>query len=234
MDLKKAEQLIEQYVNDMIDTCPHCGAKIHIIKLWSDFHIFNNRDTEFYVIFRCKPCKKLILKTYFFRQNPYSQSIDLEAKGWDEKFPISLDSELSKEDTEYIPEQVLADYKEALKCKSIGANRASCSMFRRALQNALIQFGADNKLDLIVQINSLSNLPDDIKDWAHQIRIFGNWGAHPDKDNLKDVDQDDVVEVHDFISKFFTYMFVMPEKVKLSRKKRDEKLGKKKNKSLSK
>ena len=100
-------------------------------------------------------------------------------------------------------------------------------MFRRALQSALVILGSNHDLDLINQINSLDSLPPDIKDWAHQIRIFGNWGAHPDKDNLKEVDADDVAEVHDFISKFFTYMFIMPEKVKLSRAKRDAKLKKK-------
>ena len=100
-------------------------------------------------------------------------------------------------------------------------------MFRRALQSALVILGSNHKLDLIKQIDSLESLPIDIKDWVHQIRIFGNWGAHPDKDNLKEVDADDVAEVHDFISKFFTYMFIMPEKVKLSRAKRDEKLKKK-------
>jgi len=87
--------------------------------------------------------------------------------------------------------------------------------------------GADYKLDLITQINSLNSLPSDIKDWAHQIRIFGNWGAHPDKDNLKEVDHDDVIEVNDFISKFFLYVFIMPEKVKLSRTKREKKLNQK-------
>jgi hypothetical protein len=145
-------------------------------------------------------------------------------KGWKEKFPIYLDDQLNNEEREFIPEQVILDYQEALQCKSIGANRASCSMFRRALQISLVELGADHKLELIKQIDSLANLPPDIKDWAHQIRILGNWGAHPDKDNLKDVDSENVTEVHDFISKFFLYVFIMPEKVKLSRSKRDEKI----------
>ncbi len=122
----------------------------------------------------------------------------MEAKGWDENFPVSFDDELSKQE-EYIPDQVLSDYQEALQCKSIGANRANCSMFRRALQSAIVMLGTDNKLDLIKQIDSLDCLPKDIKDWAHQIRIFGNWGAHPDKDNPKEVDSNDVTVVHDFI-----------------------------------
>lgn len=227
MNLQQAQQLIDAHVKDMIDLCPHCGAKVHIEKLWNDYHSFSNSDVEFYVVFRCKPCKKLVLKTFFFKQNPYSSETNLEAKGWDEKFPITLDDELSKIDSEHIPEDVLLDYQEALKCKSIGANKASCSMFRRALQNALVNLGADTKLDLIAQINSLTRLPEDIKDWAHQIRIFGNWGAHPDEDKLKDVEPGDVDEVHDFISKFFIFMFIMPNKVASSRAKRDERLKKK-------
>jgi len=227
MDIKHAQSLIDEQVIDMIDLCPHCGEKVHIEKLWNDYHSFRNRDVEFYIIFRCKPCKKLILKTYLFEQNPYSDGVNLEAKGWAEKFPVSLDDKLNKHEKEYIPTEVLSDYQEALKCKSIGANRASSSMFRRSLQNSLVLIGANHKLDLIKQIDSLERLPNDIKDWAHQIRIFGNWGAHPDKDNLKEVDVDDVSEVHDFISKFFIYIFIMPEKVKLSRAKRDKKMKKK-------
>jgi len=223
MDLSAAQNLIEEYVKDMIDTCPHCGAKVHIEKLWSAHHSFDGGDVEFYVIFRCKPCKKLLLKTFVFKQNRYISKTNLKLGGWDEKYPVALDTELSKIDLEYIPEEVFADYKEALKCKSIGANRASCAMFRRALQSALVELGANKDEDLIDQIDKLTNLPADIKDWAHQIRIFGNWGAHPEKDKLKEVDTEEVAEAHDFISKFFVYMFIMPRKVKESRKRREEK-----------
>ena len=137
-----------------------------------------------------------------------------------------MDSELSKQDFENIPEQVLVDYQEALKCKSIGAHRASCTMFRRALQSSLLEIGANKDKDLIKQINSLGNLPDDLKDWAHQIRIFGNWGAHPNKDNLKDVNEEDVEEVYNFVVNFFNYIFIMPKKVEISRKRRKEKMSK--------
>ena len=225
LDKAKAIELIEKHVQDTIDLCPHCGAKVHIEKLWSDYHSLRNGDLEFYVVFRCKPCKKLLLKTFYFHKDRYNQG-NYEPKGWYEKFPISLDSELSKEDSENIPKRVLEDYREALKCKSIGANKASCSMFRRALQSSLVELGVETKLDLIVQINSLDSLSNDLKDWAHQIRIFGNWGAHPDKDNLKDINEDDVSEAHEFVAKFFVYTFIMPQKVATSRKRREERVNK--------
>ena len=224
MNLKEAREAINTHVKDLIELCPHCGAKSHIEALWNESHKLRNGDVEFYVVFRCKPCRKLLLKTFFLRQNPYNRGDeDLEVKGWDEMFPTSLDDQLNKEEKEFIPTEILLDYQEALKCKAIAANRASCAMFRRSLQSALVKLGADAKLDLVKQIESLENLPKDIKDWTHQIRIFGNWGAHPDKDNLKDVDSNDVTETHDFTSKFLLYMFIMPEKVRLSREKREKK-----------
>lgn len=226
MNIEEAKVAINNHVIDLIDDCPHCRAKVHIQQLWNDYHLFKNKDVEFYVVFRCRPCKKLLLKTYLFKQNRHSRDSNLSAIGWDEKFPSSLNDDMSDEENEFIPSEVLGDYQEALKCQSIGAGRASCAMFRRALQNSLVVLGASHKLDLIKQIDSLESLPPDIKDWAHQIRIFGNWGAHPDKDNLKEVNADDVSEVHDFISKLLMYTFIMPEKVKLSRAKRAEKMKK--------
>jgi len=227
MKIEEAKAVINQFAVDLIDICPHCGANVHIEKLWNEYHVLKNNDVEFYVVFRCKPCKKLVMKTCYFKQNEYSGIQNVSFKGWVDKFPLLLDDNLSKEETDYIPSEVVLDYKEALKCRSFGANRAACSMFRRSLQSSLLVLGADHKLDLINQIKLLSSLPEDIKDWAHHIRILGNWGAHPDKDNLKEVTEDDVNEVFDFIGKFLMYVFIMPEKVKLSRAKREERLKKK-------
>ena len=204
LKVKEAENAMKEYVVDLIDTCPHCRAKVHIEQLWNGHHKLRNRDYEFYVIFKCRPCSKLILKTFLFEQNKYSEDQLLTPSGWKEKYPLVLNDEISDEERKFFPPEVLMDYQEALKCQSIGASRASSSMFRRALQNSMLGLGADHNLDLIKQIQSLDSLPDNIKDWAHQIRIFGNWGAHPDKDNLKQVTPEDVEEVHDFISKFLT------------------------------
>lgn len=225
MNHKEAREAINVHVQDLIENCPHCGARTHIQALWNDSHVLKNRDVEFYVMFRCKPCRKLMLKTFYFEQNRYNDQENLSIKGWNEMFPVSLDDQLGKEEKEYVPTDIRTDYEEALKCLSINAYRASCAMFRRALQASLLQLGADPKLDLIKQIEALAVLPSDVKDWAHQIRIFGNWGAHPDRDNLKDVGSNDVSEAHDFLSKFLLYMFIMPAKVKLSRERRENELA---------
>jgi len=163
MNLNEAKKLIGEHVKDMIDICPHCGAKVHIVRLWEDHHFLNSGNVEFYVIFRCKPCKKLLLKTCTFFQDRYVNQIELKFAGWRRKFPVSLDTELSQIDLEYMPEDIFDDYEEALKCKSIDANRASCAMFRRALQSALVELGASKDSNLIGQIDSLDSLPKDIR-----------------------------------------------------------------------
>ena len=71
MNSKEFKELIENHTKDLIDICPHCWAKVHIEKLWSDYHSFRNWDLEFYITFRCKPCKKLLLKTFYFEENKY-------------------------------------------------------------------------------------------------------------------------------------------------------------------
>ena len=111
---------------------------------------------------------------------------------------------------------------EALKCKEIGAYKASCSMLRRSLQGALIQLNAKGK-NLFDQINSIEDLPESVKEWSHQIRIFGNWGAHPDKDGLKDVGKQEAEEAINFLQNFYTYVFIMPKKVERAKSKTQNK-----------
>ncbi|MDI6758769.1 MAG: hypothetical protein QMD94_03740 [Candidatus Omnitrophota bacterium] len=83
--------------------------KGHIEKLWNAYHFFDNDDVEFYVIFRCGPCKKLLIKTYIFKQNRYANKAELKAVGWNEKYPVSLDTELSKIDLQYIPDVTMVE-----------------------------------------------------------------------------------------------------------------------------
>src|SRR4051794_34068621 len=112
MRLKEARDGINTHVKDLVELCPHCGAKSHIEALWNDYHKFRNRDVEFYVIFRCKPCQKLLLKTFYLEQNPYSTEENLSMKGWEHVFPMSLDDQLNKDEKEIIPSDVLQDYDE--------------------------------------------------------------------------------------------------------------------------
>lgn len=218
MNKAQTQTLFQTAIQDLIDTCPHCDARAHIKLLFSESHIAKNRDIIYYATFRCVPCSKLILKTYRFRQNEYDRNENLEAVGWQDKFPGEEIVYASKFEGA-VPLDVLEDFREGVICLGNKCPRASVAMFRRSLQSALLERGSKAEEDLIDQIKNAHFLTQDIKDWAHNIRIFGNWGAHPQDDNLKGVDEKLAEETQSFIEEFFNYVYVMPTRVANARQK---------------
>ena len=126
---------------------------------------------------------------------------------------------------ESIPEMVGNDYVEAIKCFDIGANKASVVMCRRAIQSSVIEKDA-NKGRLVDQIDELYDsqiITKDIKDWAHEIRVTGNIGAHPDEDGLQNVTKEDAEELIKFMEEYLNYVYIMPAKVAKKRAKKKAK-----------
>jgi len=216
--MKKSEikSLVDSIITDFIDICPHCDTRAHFQMLFNDYHSNSSGDVTYYITFRCVPCKKLMLKTLEFDQNRYSNDEKLEFVGWQDKFPND-DIVYINKFKETVPADVLGDFKEGVISLKSKCYKGSVSMFRRSLQSALLNLGADASNDLIDQIKNMGSLTQDIKDWAHNIRIFGNWGAHPQDDNLKEVNQEVADEVRVFIEEFFNYVYVMPGRVAKAR-----------------
>ncbi|MCK9578492.1 DUF4145 domain-containing protein [bacterium] len=203
-------------IKDLVDICPHCESRAHFQLLFSDSYQEGDDSIIYYAIFRCVPCKKLILKTFKFCKNEFSNN-NLSAVGWQDKFPKEKAPNVSKFDGA-VPLNALEDFIEGVICLHNKCPRAAVSIFRRSLQAALIDRGASRKLDLIEQIKNASFLTKDIKEWAYSIRIFGNWAAHPQSDNLKDVDEKIALETKLFLEEFFNYVYVMPLRVTNARK----------------
>lgn len=215
MNKSQAENIVNEAIQDLTDFCPHCNSKTHIQKLFQESYEDKDRDLIFYITFRCVPCKSLIMKTYKFRQNKYDRNENLSIIGWSEKFP-NEELILINKFKSAVPEDVLNDFEEGIKCFNKECFKASVSMFRRSLQSSVLNLGADSDKDLFDQIDQLKDneiITKDIKDWAHNIRIFGNWGAHPQNDNLKDVDEEKTKEAQSFLEEFFNYVYVMPSRV---------------------
>jgi hypothetical protein len=170
-----------------------------------------------YMIWQCQVCKKLV-----FRANEYHKYRGSRLVG---QFPSSVRADTNFGDA--VPKEILEDFEAALKCFEFDEFRAAAAMCRRSLQASLLEQGASSDKRLIEQIDELNKIkPDrftnDIKDWAHNIRIFGNWGVHPDKDGLKDVNRDIAKEIIDFMKSYFHYVYVMPKKVAEARLKQEE------------
>lgn len=233
MNKEQTKNIMEsEVVQNFIDTCPHCGTRAHLKLLFSESYKEKNGDLIYYNIFRCVPCKGLVLETYQFDQNRYRDDEDLSMGRWKNKFPTEEIVFIKKFDA-IIPEDILVDFKEGIICLSNKCPKAAVAMFRRSLQSAMVNLGADSSMELIDQIKSVKNLTDDIKDWAHNIRIFGNWGVHPQDDNLKDINLEIAKEAQDLLEEFFNYIYLMPSRVAKARslnQKKDENMTVEENK----
>ena len=49
-----------------------------------------------------------------------------------------------------------------------------------------------------------------LRQWAHEVRLGGNDGAHPDRDGLNDVTKQDADEIIEFTEQFLEHVYVMP------------------------
>lgn len=184
--------------------CPYCDVHSTISVRSRDAG-----ESTLFEMVKCDHCGELILQIYRIKDK---KRILID------QYPKRI-PRLHKS----IPERVGDDYIEAMKCFDVGANRASVVMCRRALQSSVIEKGA-KKNRLVDQIDELYDsqiITKDIRDWAHEIRLTGNIGAHPDEDGLQDVTPEDADELIKFMEEYLNYVYIMPAKVieKRARKK---------------
>lgn len=191
--------------------CPHCNTNSNFslqTTINGRFGSSKNNQACAFEIQQCQNCNGLIL-IHFEKLGSQSKEILV----YPSLSPI-LDSS--------IQQLAASDYIEGIKCFYINANKAAATMFRRSLQQIMIDKGASGKR-LVDQINDLRNkriITDDLADWANEIRFLGNDGAHPVDDGLDEIDSEEINQIIEFINGLFQYIYVMPAKVAQSRLRR--------------
>ncbi len=111
------------------------------------------------------------------------------------------------------PPELKGDYQEAFSCLRNGEFKASACMSRRVLGIACELLGATVGIRLVDQIKELADakkVQEPFDRMAHQIRILGNWGAHKQADDLKDITQAEAQQVYDFAYEFINIHFIVP------------------------
>jgi hypothetical protein len=192
--------------------CPYCAttAVFELQNQATDPFTAKPRGDEHYAaLYRCTndKCRRLV----YFRMGTLNDGGNL---GPDPNQVVDQYPRREIRVEEGVPEGDIAnDFIEAQKCYDIGAARASAAVCRRSLQAAALRLGASAEKRLQHQIDEL-DITKDLKHWAHQVRIIGNAGAHPDKDGLENVTADDALEAIHFAEEFYNYVFVMPERVR--------------------
>lgn len=120
---------------------------------------------------------------------------------------------------EHVPESVEANRSEAYHCQSVRAYRGAVSMVRRAIQASAFDLGVPDdrahqklhqQIDWLAETGAITP---QLKELAHELRFFGNDGAHPDRDGLENVSKEDAAVALGFLEDFLRYAYVLPRRV---------------------
>lgn len=214
-------QSIEELQSRNISTeCPHCGDTVALLPVQKPV---NTNDHSYFVAF-CPNLKRQHYKPIFAVYQPLNDFIQ-------ERYPIpSFDaSRMNKA----IPEAIREDYAEGARCSYVDSYKAVAVMCRRVLEAvACDKLGAkakdakSNTFKLHALIDLLHTegfITKDLKDSAHEIRQFGNYGAHVQADGLDKVTRQEARDAREVTWQFLYSIYVAPAKTDELRKARQGK-----------
>lgn len=115
--------------------------------------------------------------------------------------------------SEDIPSPAREIFLEAQRCQSVNAWNATGAMCRRAIQEAVLIVGGKGAT-LYQQIEDLAArnvIVDDLRAWAHTVRVIGRDGAHADV--LTDVTESDADDALKFTEEFLEYNFILKKRL---------------------
>jgi uncharacterized protein DUF4145 len=183
----------------LISQCPHCNVN-HVQtkqQFNQNFHP-STAKTQWFVL-RCQnpKCNKLVLAVA-------AQSGEIKQ--------IYPTGSYELKTTAHIPKEVREDFRESGLCLGAGCFKASMVMSRRVLQRCLKEQGCDQH-KLVAAIDhaiSQNILRPQFHDIATEIRQYGNLGAHPDDDQLQNVNRDNAQQVLEFARLLIHDLYEVP------------------------
>lgn len=119
---------------------------------------------------------------------------------------------------EAVPSQIRGAFNEAVQAISANCPRAGAVMARRTLEAITVDKG-ESKGTLQQRLQALTDrnlLLPTLADWAKEVRLIGNAGAHFDP--IEDVSQEDARHLANFIRELVHYMYVMPHELNKRRR----------------
>ncbi len=115
-------------------------------------------------------------------------------------------SNLSKD----IPDEIIDIFSEATTTYYAKAPRATAVMLRRTVEAITAHFGEDkgNLAHRLQVLKDKNILQPSLSEWAKEIRLIGNQGAHYDPANK--VTMEDAKQLMNFVEELMKYLFVLP------------------------
>ncbi len=206
---------VEQSECNLSYYCRKCSQKVRGIPLGEpQYQTSEFYDQYVWLICRC-PSKNCELSFVIYdKLNDRIRSVYPYAGSDPEHFHSS------------IPLSVREDIAEADRCYFAEAYRATLAMYRRALQNIILNKipspeVAEMKLYMqIDQLQSAGFITKDLRDTAHEIRHFGNFGAHPTNDKLDMAQKEDVDLIRQLVFDIIGAVYIGPHETAVLKSKR--------------
>lgn len=158
-------------------TCPHCSnGTSPVLTSPPKYHpLMKHKPKLVGVGYLCTSCNEPIVLKYAIEE--FTDSYIAFQKDFQE-----VEKPTTKFEFEYIPDDVKADFKEALACYSIQAYNAFAAMTRRTIQSVANELGAEGKTKVQLQLKEMkdiADIDDETFDILKQMMIDGHDGAHP-------------------------------------------------------
>lgn len=205
--------------------CPHCGAKNSTFTVAGEHQHQAKADT-WTVLLICGSCGHgavAEILNHGQRGHPAGHPHDLTIRDprGNVFHVVQLFPELQQTETpKHLPDLVAKAFREGCEILKISPDAAR-GMFRKSLELGLKDLSPDVeawKLEKrIDKLASLGRLTSDLQEWAHELRLDGNDAMHADGHTTKD----DAIQTKELTRLILTYLYTLPESVKLMRAERN-------------
>lgn len=212
-----------------IKDCPHCRSKNMTFRIFGaaqppQLDLMNGRRTNISVGAECQECWRPVSASLIYihavSNSPAYQtftghfaSLTKELAGIS-TLSFQLDDLWPKPEPARIPDHLPSVVERAFVQGEInfalaGCEDAAATMYRRALDTALKDAHPTVKGDLFKKIEALVEanvFPKSLGEWAHEVRIIGNDGAH----DIEGATSADVRAARDFVDAVLRYTYSLP------------------------
>lgn len=195
----------------IVRNCPHCHSQKNTFTLHATFKDPNPaKQHEYISFFTCGNCHEgyVIRSQSRDGQSPDNIKGNIEQSG---KATILKEypSPISTAVPEYLPDNIKSFFLQAADSLKSQYIDASAMMSRKVLEVAVKKLNPNGNGSLykrIEQLEQIGLITQDLKDWAHAIRIDGNEVAHEETPATNEL----ATELLSFVELFLMYTFTMP------------------------
>ena len=202
--------------------CPHCGDTVSLLPQHEPITDVGKEHAYFVAL--CPNHKRHYCKPLFAVYEALNDYISA-------RYPIPGFE--ASHVHEAVPFGIREDYAEARRCLYAEAYKGAVALFRRVVEatacdklgkKAKNKDGDTKKLyELIDLLGSEGLITKDIKDAAHEIRFFGNYGVHVQDDGLDKIEWREARDVREICWQLLYTIYVAPFKTQELRDKRVKK-----------